>query len=216
MSSSPFDRGATLANLWLQDLKRQLEKSRGTYQAEIRQLESDLRVARATAAAATSESAQIKSSLATEQQEKSKLFNQVMDLKGRIRVFARIRPLLAEEASPAVYTNAAEPNTLTIASQAYGSSSQAEKAFAFDRVFHPGHSQEDVFEEVQPMITSALDGYNVCIFAYGQTGSGKVGSSSWHVHHAAACYDPIPAADLHNVRFPQCSRGESTRGCSII
>nr|CAB3476774.1 unnamed protein product [Digitaria exilis] len=31
----------------------------------------------------------------------------------------------------------------------------------------------DIFAEVEPVIKSALDGYNVCIFAYGQTGSGK-------------------------------------------
>jgi hypothetical protein len=30
-----------------------------------------------------------------------------------------------------------------------------------------------VFEAVQPLCISVLDGYNVCIFAYGQTGSGK-------------------------------------------
>jgi hypothetical protein len=30
-----------------------------------------------------------------------------------------------------------------------------------------------VFEDVEPLITSMLDGFNVCIFAYGQTGSGK-------------------------------------------
>ena len=32
---------------------------------------------------------------------------------------------------------------------------------------------DDVFAEVEPIIRSALDGHNVCIFAYGQTGSGK-------------------------------------------
>jgi Cdc6-like AAA superfamily ATPase len=40
---------------------------------------------------------------------------------------------------------------------------------------------EDVFEEVKPILRSALDGHNVCILAYGQTGTGKtytmVGSS---------------------------------------
>lgn len=34
-------------------------------------------------------------------------------------------------------------------------------------------STEKVFEEVQPLVVSVLDGYNVCLFAYGQTGSGK-------------------------------------------
>lgn len=30
-----------------------------------------------------------------------------------------------------------------------------------------------VFEDTEPLITSVLDGYNVCILAYGQTGAGK-------------------------------------------
>lgn len=32
---------------------------------------------------------------------------------------------------------------------------------------------EAVFAETLPVVRSALDGYNVCIFAYGQTGTGK-------------------------------------------
>lgn len=40
-------------------------------------------------------------------------------------------------------------------------------------MFDPASVQQDVFVGVKPLMTSFLDGYNVCIFAYGQTGSGK-------------------------------------------
>ncbi len=44
-------------------------------------------------------------------------------------------------------------------------------AFMFARTLKAPCMQ--VFEEVEALVTSVLDGYNVCIFAYGQTGSGK-------------------------------------------
>ena len=47
------------------------------------------------------------------------------------------------------------------------------RVFNFDRVFDATASQTEVFEEVESMITSAMDGYKVCLFSYGQTGSGK-------------------------------------------
>lgn len=40
--------------------------------------------------------------------------------------------------------------------------------FKFDHVFDPNTSQEEIFEMVSPLIRSALDGDNVCIFAYGK------------------------------------------------
>ena len=39
-------------------------------------------------------------------------------------------------------------------------------------ILHPTSSLQ-VFQEVQALITSCIDGFNVCIFAYGQTGAGK-------------------------------------------
>uniref|UniRef100_A0A671FIY4 Kinesin-like protein n=1 Tax=Rhinolophus ferrumequinum TaxID=59479 RepID=A0A671FIY4_RHIFE len=41
------------------------------------------------------------------------------------------------------------------------------------RVYGPAEPQKEVFGDVHPLLTSLLDGYNVCIMAYGQTGSGK-------------------------------------------
>jgi kinesin family member C1 len=49
----------------------------------------------------------------------------------------------------------------------------ADQAFTFDRVFPPSCGQDDIFEEVQEFVQSALDGFRVCLFSYGQTGSGK-------------------------------------------
>ncbi|XP_032956298.1 kinesin-like protein KIF25 [Rhinolophus ferrumequinum] len=47
------------------------------------------------------------------------------------------------------------------------------KTFTFERVYGPAEPQKEVFGDVHPLLTSLLDGYNVCIMAYGQTGSGK-------------------------------------------
>nr|XP_055165777.1 kinesin-like protein KIF25 [Nyctereutes procyonoides] len=41
------------------------------------------------------------------------------------------------------------------------------------RVYGPEESQQVVFGDVCPLLTSLIDGYNVCIMAYGQTGCGK-------------------------------------------
>ena len=47
------------------------------------------------------------------------------------------------------------------------------KTFKFDRVFTHQDTTAQVFQDIEELIQSFLDGYNVCIFAYGQTGSGK-------------------------------------------
>ena len=45
--------------------------------------------------------------------------------------------------------------------------------YEYDHIFRPDSSQDHVFTEVQSAVSSAMEGYRVCIFAYGQTGSGK-------------------------------------------
>merc|ERR1719226_60007 len=55
----------------------------------------------------------------------------------------------------------------------YEANNSRRKWFEFDKAFPPKCTQQEVFEEIKPLATSVLDGYNVCIFAYGQTGSGK-------------------------------------------
>ena len=47
------------------------------------------------------------------------------------------------------------------------------ETMAFDRVWGPASTQESVFEQVQPLVDCAFEGYNSTIFAYGPSGSGK-------------------------------------------
>ncbi|PWA89584.1 kinesin 4 [Artemisia annua] len=101
-------------------------------------------------------------------EENRKLYNQVQDLKGNIRVYCRVRPGRLDFQS--VVENI-EERTITINAPAkYGKGC---RSFSFNKVFGPSTTQEEVFADTQPLIRSVLDGYNVCIFAYGQTGSGK-------------------------------------------
>ncbi|XWS24001.1 hypothetical protein CRYUN_Cryun28dG0063700 [Craigia yunnanensis] len=107
-----------------------------------------------------------------EQAMRKKLHNQIEEAKGNIRVFCRCRPLSKEEASAGHATVvdfcAAKDGDIGILT-----GSSMKKNFKFDRVYTPKSDQVDVFADASPMVTSVLDGYNVCIFAYGQTGTGK-------------------------------------------
>ncbi|KAL1195370.1 Kinesin-like protein KIN-14H [Cardamine amara subsp. amara] len=105
-------------------------------------------------------------------EENRKLYNQVQDLKGSIRVYCRVRPFLPGQTSVLTTVDHIEDSTISIATPSKYSK-EGRKSFTFNKVFGPSASQEAVFADTQPLIRSVLDGYNVCIFAYGQTGSGK-------------------------------------------
>jgi len=100
-----------------------------------------------------------------------KLYNEIQDLKGNIRVYCRVRPLSQEEVNSEEISAIGFPES-DVLSIINPISSQS-KSFEFEKVFDPNSSQEEVFDEVSDLIKSVMDGYNVCIFAYGQTGSGK-------------------------------------------
>src|SRR4051794_20033507 len=92
-----------------------------------------------------------------------KLYNEIQELKGNIRVYCRVRPLNAEEVlSGETYaTLFTEENNITITNPSGGK----KQTFEFEKVFPPESTQEIVFKDTQPLVTSVLDGFNVCIFA---------------------------------------------------
>ncbi|KAL1562924.1 Kinesin-like protein KIN-14C, variant 2 [Salvia divinorum] len=105
---------------------------------------------------------------------RKKLHNTILELKGNIRVFCRVRPLLSDDGVGNDVKVVSFPISMEAQGRGIDLSQNGQKhSFTFDKVFVPDNSQEDVFVEISQLVQSALDGYKVCIFAYGQTGSGK-------------------------------------------
>eukprot|EP00106_Octopus_bimaculoides_P004027 XP_014771469.1 PREDICTED: kinesin-like calmodulin-binding protein homolog [Octopus bimaculoides] len=99
-----------------------------------------------------------------------KYHNELMKIKGNIRVFCRIRPLdtnIEGANEDCVYIGPNNKDVVLV--------KQRRKIFNFEMslVFPQDCTQSQLFEEVESLITSCIDGFNVCIVAYGQTGSGK-------------------------------------------
>ena len=111
---------------------------------------------------------------------KNQMNNEYQEAKGNIRVFCRIRPPLQREISKKqIDIEYRGDNSLIIKGEKKASNIGREgghqdiEQFQFNRIFKQNDTQEEVFEEVSPLIQSSLDGFSINIFAYGQTGSGK-------------------------------------------
>eukprot|EP01091_Cochliopodium_minus_P015078 TRINITY_DN5272_c0_g1_i2.p1 TRINITY_DN5272_c0_g1~~TRINITY_DN5272_c0_g1_i2.p1 ORF type:complete len:672 (-),score=205.91 TRINITY_DN5272_c0_g1_i2:52-2067(-) len=113
-----------------------------------------------------------------------KLHNAIQELKGNIRVFCRVRPLLGDESNTQKiedfyeFPESNEGRDIKVystKSKTYDGKEKQQKKldFTFDKVFSPTSTQSQVFDELTHLVQSSLDGYNTCIFTYGQTGSGK-------------------------------------------
>ena len=145
---------------------------------------SDMKECEATAA--TSRIAELEERLKGFDDQRRKMHNLIQELRGNVRVYARVRPFLPSDgidlsAQPNPSSSIAvrsDDMSLQIVRTANGSDRAEDHSFSFDRTFGPSSSQESVFQEVSEFVQSALDGYNVCLFSYGQTGSGKTHTMS--------------------------------------
>ncbi|XP_033106502.1 carboxy-terminal kinesin 2-like isoform X2 [Anneissia japonica] len=147
---------------------------------------------------------ELESNLQEAEAVRRKLHNTVQELKGNIRVFCRVRPLLPSEKDTCaeishLHFNGIDGKTLEMDKVDENCPGQrklsgGKYSFTFDQVFNPSSSQMRVFEEISQMVQSALDGYNVCIFAYGQTGSGKTYTMEGPVESNEETMGMIPRA----------------------
>lgn len=119
------------------------------------------------------------------------IHNKLLEIQGNIRVLCRVRPVLDIERKGQMsdgdvdVTGFPTPEDLTIQRDPQTKSRYLltlyymillllkisievsfviiDCRFEFDRVFPPGTPQDQVFEAVQPLVVSVLDGYNICM-----------------------------------------------------
>ena len=86
---------------------------------------------------------------------------------GALRVLVRVRPPISSEVQHGAAIFVDSETGISISSEKHDISCR------YDKVFQEISNQQDVFNEISPLLLDVLKGYNACIFAYGQTSAGK-------------------------------------------
>ena len=108
-----------------------------------------------------------------EMTKRRELHNQLQDMVGSLRVACRVRPIKGDDTAITIKESTSGGDPQVVINYMGPGDKPAEKQFDFTHVYGPKSTQEQVFKDSAELMTSVLDGYNVCIFAYGQSGSGK-------------------------------------------
>lgn len=154
-----------------------MESTHSALRTQITAQASELDAQRVRIATLEAEAVQLREAATTLEEElrsaetlRRKLHNEVQELRGNIRVFARVRPALPRELGAGLATlrfpdprEASQIELLAAGESATGTATMRNHNFKFDRVFSPAATQADVFEEVAHLTQSVLDGYNVSV-----------------------------------------------------
>ena len=85
----------------------------------------------------------------------------LIETRGNIRVFIRIKPILSEETPILSQISVTKLKLLA-----------DNKLYAFDNIYQ-NENNKSIYSDLKPFVSSFFRGFNLCVFSYGQTGSGK-------------------------------------------
>jgi kinesin family protein C2/C3 len=106
--------------------------------------------------------------MSAQKSHNAELLTRILKLQGNIQVCCRIRPMSAGESRQGLHEVAQSLSETEVG--CFDERTRSWKSYAFDKVWGPESKQKDVFQDVEPLALSVIDGYNACIFAYGQSG----------------------------------------------
>lgn len=122
-------------------------------------LQGELEAARGSSASMEGVNSQLTAQVKALASRVRRLNEIIVELKGSIRVFCRVRPVAYTEDC-----RKADIDEL-VRYPDYNQIDFKKTMFEFDQVYGPGSTQEEVYEEVEPFVRSAMGGLRVCIFA---------------------------------------------------
>ncbi|KAI0016905.1 P-loop containing nucleoside triphosphate hydrolase protein [Xylariomycetidae sp. FL0641] len=174
--------------------KSQEEQAEQT--AKITELQARIDAFEVQSNAATEE---YRTKLQMEEGRRRELLERVHVLRGSIRTMCRIRPpderekdrLRFETETGPFHDKPANLKILWDANDLSGKPILQHMTFAFERVFLPTETNEDIFDEIKPAIRSFMNGKEVCIFCHGQSGSGKTYTINHQVNKHSLNDNPL-------------------------
>lgn len=133
-------------------------------------------------------------SLQDQTEKRKMLHNTLEDLKGRIRVYVRVRPLSESEIKANYRIVLSKEDERTCVMEEDAATASDARDWEFDKIFcgsdMDGNTQDAVFKDTSLLVTSAIDGFNVRIL------SRDLHALSWH-HNSLTQFDLCRFASLH-------------------
>ena len=118
----------------------------------------------------------------SESKLRKELHNQLEEMVGNLRVYCRVRPASKAEREGQLSVEVKGSDKVIVTDHESGRKDDA-KHYNFTQVYGMTSTQEEVFKDTESLMTSVLDGFNVCIFAYGQSGTGKTFTMEGNEEH---------------------------------
>ena len=142
---------------------------------------------------------------------RKELHNQLEEMVGNLRVYCRVRPASKSEKEGPLSVEVKGADRVVV--KDHDDDRKDEKALQLHAGLRPRLDAGGGLQGHESLMTSVLDGFNVCIFAYGQSGTGKTFTMEGNDEHPGL----VPRAmarifeDIANRTRPTTSTTASSR-----